>query len=1381
MTDVSDSPSLVPAEQAPGQRGPTTPSSTTAVTPVEPSAPEPSEADAAASPPDGSTAPDPNTYGGTTSSSLESLTPTYDPERHGTYLRHLEEAIKDPQNLNIALTGRYGTGKSSVLDAFEASNRPVTQRLAISTLAPGAPGESTTNRIQKEIVKHLVYGASQKVGKNSRFAKIAVLPKVRAFVESAVLVAVVGALLYLFGWLPDIKWTGADETTLVRWSAWLGTAALATVAVTLIRLVTYGRFLSNVSAAGAAMTLSDKPDSFFDKFLDEIVHYFDSESKDIVIFEDLDRFEDPHIFEALRELNLLLNETPKRRRMRRGNRFGRLISRVLLKWPRGSRWRTVLVARLSPRWANLLFGVGVPLRFVYAVKDSVFAKIGPAGAQAPASRDEEEAGSEEEKTPAGASESPVPVDAAAAETLRANRTKFFDLVIPIVPFISHRNARDLLGPLLKERGITGIEPRLINTVAHHCTDMRLMRNMCNEYLVFAERLLEPTDPATLAPGLNESRLFALVVYKNFHLEDFENITRHDSYLDRVYEHHRKIVQDSITALDARKRLLLTEPERVRSREATAVMLGKRLKTLGEHMRLASRYSQYGLNFTVGSTDYRASEVESYEFWEQVAHHQEIHLRSGGHQLPVLNADVLHSVLLEGMDADQWVTRDQTAAGVELQRIDDAVDALRRADFADLIVRPEFTTPANPQAMADATGTTHSPEAGQSTGESFADLVTQELPSELARDLVRRGYIDRNFSLYAAQFYGHFTGVDVANYMVQHIQTQVTDIHYDLSRQGAVANLLHEAEEAGVELLDTVAVYNIDIVNHLMTTPGDRGLKFALNLIHSGPDLLAQVFLDAYFTSERAEREQLTSYLTGLRWAGIFAYVVTDKAVPSTARSSLLSVALRNFRPASHISPDEAVRSYIETHYRHIPALTHEPDENTPHAADAVRDNVATAIDHFGVSIPDISTIGDPKLRTRIVDAGCYDLTADNLRVALGVTGAIPLDVVANNPQVYRRCLKHLPQYLKAVEEDVETDHAVDTEDSLCKALHDIVKNLDDPDRDTREEVAGLLAQTSPAARVSDLSQAPQSAWAALAEFHLFVPSLANVDSYRIAFDGDIDTPLASLLNAADAIDTSSLNATTDWDHNEIDPVPLAVAILNAPQGLTPEKRVQLVTGLDLAVSLPADEITSDRNLFALLLEAGAVPDDAATFDQVCRGGAAAIVPAIKRSNDIASFLTPNHIEHRVAEVLADKEAAAKAGTVIMHDVASYVVEEDVASAEAVVAYADTHKVQLTPDAVKHLVRIGQAQQRTNPERILRLLSNATPAPMPDDVVDVFTALGAPYSAVSNRGDTFELDINEPLERLLQTLKTGGVVSLSALRRPRPSSKTGSKRRSITVL
>lgn len=52
----------------------------------------------------------------------------------------------------------------------------------------------------------------------------------------------------------------------------------------------------------------DKNDSsYFDKYLNEIIYYFEVSGTNLVIFEDLDRFDDPYIFDALHELNELIN------------------------------------------------------------------------------------------------------------------------------------------------------------------------------------------------------------------------------------------------------------------------------------------------------------------------------------------------------------------------------------------------------------------------------------------------------------------------------------------------------------------------------------------------------------------------------------------------------------------------------------------------------------------------------------------------------------------------------------------------------------------------------------------------------------------------------------------------------------------------------------------------------------------------------------------------------------------------------------------------------------------------------------------------------------------------------------------------------------------
>ncbi len=114
---------------------------------------------------------------------LRSLAPEYVSKQHAGYVRHLEDAVKERKNRNIALTGRYGSGKSSVLDQFEREHKSDTLRISINTLGPD-DDEDLTNRIQKELVKQLVYRAEPGKLRRSRFVRNKPLTRARAFLVS---------------------------------------------------------------------------------------------------------------------------------------------------------------------------------------------------------------------------------------------------------------------------------------------------------------------------------------------------------------------------------------------------------------------------------------------------------------------------------------------------------------------------------------------------------------------------------------------------------------------------------------------------------------------------------------------------------------------------------------------------------------------------------------------------------------------------------------------------------------------------------------------------------------------------------------------------------------------------------------------------------------------------------------------------------------------------------------------------------------------------------------------------------------------------------------------------------------------------------------------
>src|SRR5690606_15742401 len=86
--------------------------------------------------------------------------------------------------------------------------------------------------------------------------------------------------------------------------------------------------------------------------------------------------------------------------------------------------------------------------------------------------------------------------------------------------------------------------------ARHLPDMRLLTNIVNEYSVYAKRLI--TDKQGIAP-LGTDKLFAMLVYKNIHLADFEHMQQGRSDLDTIYRLSRELVAESLTTRRTRLR------------------------------------------------------------------------------------------------------------------------------------------------------------------------------------------------------------------------------------------------------------------------------------------------------------------------------------------------------------------------------------------------------------------------------------------------------------------------------------------------------------------------------------------------------------------------------------------------------------------------------------------------------------------------------------------------------------------------------------------------------------------------------------------------------------------------------------------------------------
>jgi predicted metal-dependent hydrolase len=405
---------------------------------------------------------------------LLSLTPDYDEDNHRVYLDAIEDALTEGDSIkNIALTGGHGVGKSSVLAKLaEAHGNDVVQ-ISLSTLGlsdgDGGGEKSTTNRIQKEIVKQLLYREEPHRMPGSRFRRIARLKFLRSLGTAVLGGFALSLVFFLAGWTTKLEQL-FSATALGLWFQFWVFLVLSVTAFGVLVLFHNRIAIKGFKVASADITLTSEETTYFDQFLDEIVYFFDVTKCHIVIFEDIDRFDDPHIFETLRALNTLLNASKQ----------------------------------LDGR----------KIRFVYAIKDSIFEVLGePAAVE-----------SGEEATPDVYAE-----DRGRDEVARANRTKFFDLVIPVVPFITHRNARDLVARVMND-----VEPKisgeLIELAARHLPEMRLIKNVHNEFLIFRKKVLGAKDGDL---NLSPDELFAMMLYKNTSLSDFELVKSGQSKREMV--------------------------------------------------------------------------------------------------------------------------------------------------------------------------------------------------------------------------------------------------------------------------------------------------------------------------------------------------------------------------------------------------------------------------------------------------------------------------------------------------------------------------------------------------------------------------------------------------------------------------------------------------------------------------------------------------------------------------------------------------------------------------------------------------------------------------------------------------------------------------------
>ncbi|WP_430414270.1 hypothetical protein [Parasphingorhabdus sp.] len=238
----------------------------------------------------------------------------------------MQFALSNDRISNIALSGPYGSGKSSIITTFEKLN-PKYEFLKISLASFSESDEGTKNGdddankrngetddskiktvdIERSILQQMLYGASANELPYSRFKRIAT-PQ-HSVSKSVAFVFWLLAGLYVFNnWGSFINFNASHAFDGVKAVIWICVIGGLVYLFTQIYKSFFGHSLKKISLKNAEIEMQElSARSVLNHHLDEIIYFFQETNYDVVVIEDLDRFENPEIFVKLREINRLIN------------------------------------------------------------------------------------------------------------------------------------------------------------------------------------------------------------------------------------------------------------------------------------------------------------------------------------------------------------------------------------------------------------------------------------------------------------------------------------------------------------------------------------------------------------------------------------------------------------------------------------------------------------------------------------------------------------------------------------------------------------------------------------------------------------------------------------------------------------------------------------------------------------------------------------------------------------------------------------------------------------------------------------------------------------------------------------------------------------------
>lgn len=421
---------------------------------------------------------------------FEKLTPV-DNADISVYENAINYVFKNEDIKNVAISGAYGAGKSSLLASYKKKNSEHKfMHISLAHFKSLHENNSTSDEtnskgtavdmaeIEGKILNQLIHQIPSENIQQTHFKIKRTVKRKTIILQTAAIVIFFLAFLHVVLWsdwqsyidLLDnrlfkefMSFTTSTYSRLI--SGAIAVALFTWFVYRMVKMQTNKNLFKKLNLQGNEIEIFENDDdSYFDKYLNEVLYLFENANVDVIVFEDMDRFETSRIFERLKEINTLANIQLKNEGKK-------------------------------------------PLRFFYLLRDDIF--------------------------------------------VSKDRTKFFDFIIPVIPVVDSSNSYNQFIDLLKKNNLfEKFDESFLQGLSLYIDDMRLLINICNEFLIYINRL-NITE-------LDYNKMLAIITYKNIFPRDFSELQVNRGFIYTLFSKKPEYIE--LTKRDLEKRISEKESE-----------------------------------------------------------------------------------------------------------------------------------------------------------------------------------------------------------------------------------------------------------------------------------------------------------------------------------------------------------------------------------------------------------------------------------------------------------------------------------------------------------------------------------------------------------------------------------------------------------------------------------------------------------------------------------------------------------------------------------------------------------------------------------------------------------------------------------------------------